>query len=41
MRSWWTEDGGAYIDHVEEEGAKKARESADATMEIVREAVGL
>jgi tryptophanyl-tRNA synthetase len=35
------EDGGAYIDHVEEEGAKKARESADATMEIVREAVGL
>ena len=35
------EDGGAYIEHAEREGARKARESAQATMEIVREAVGL
>lgn len=35
------EDDGAYIDQVEKEGAKKARESADATMVLVREAVGL
>ena len=35
------EDEGAYINHVEKEGAKKARESAEATMEVVREAVGL
>ena len=34
------EDDGAYVDHVERMGAKKARESADATMAIVREAVG-
>lgn len=35
------EDDGAYIDYVERIGAKKARESADATMAIVREAIGL
>ena len=35
------EDGSGYIDHVEKEGAKKARENADATMSVVREAVGL
>jgi len=35
------QDEGAYVDHVEKEGARKARESADATMEIVREAMGL
>jgi tryptophanyl-tRNA synthetase len=35
------EDDGAYVDHVEKTGAKKARESADATMAVVREAVGL
>jgi tryptophanyl-tRNA synthetase len=35
------EDGGAYIDHVERKGAEKARESANSTMAIVREAVGL
>lgn len=35
------QDGGAYLDHVEREGARKARESANATMAIVREAVGL
>lgn len=35
------ENEGAYIDHVEREGAKKARESAEATMVLVREAVGL
>lgn len=36
-----SEDDGAYVDHVARTGAKKARESADATMAIVREAVGL
>jgi tryptophanyl-tRNA synthetase len=35
------EDNGAYVDHVERKGAAKARESAEATMAIVREAVGL
>jgi tryptophanyl-tRNA synthetase len=35
------EDDGAYIDHVQRKGAAKARESAEATMAIVREAVGL
>lgn len=35
------EGEGAYIDHVGKEGAKKARESAEATMEVVREAMGL
>ena len=35
------EGNGAYVDHVERIGAKKARDSADATMAIVREAVGL
>lgn len=35
------EDDGAYIDHVEKQGAMKARESAEATMAVVREAVGL
>lgn len=35
------EDGGAYIDHVEKEGARKASESAEATMAVVREALGL
>jgi tryptophanyl-tRNA synthetase len=45
IRNRWQEamreDHGAYIDHVERMGAKRARESADATMAIVREAVGL
>lgn len=35
------EDSGAYVDHVERMGAKKARESAEETMALVREAVGL
>ena len=35
------EDNGAYVDHVERKGAEKARESADATMAVVRDAVGL
>lgn len=35
------EDDGAFLDHVERKGAEKARESANATMAIVREAVGL
>ena len=35
------EDAGAYVDHVANEGARKARESAEATMALVREAVGL
>lgn len=35
------EDDGAYIDYVEKQGAMKARESAEATMVVVREAVGL
>lgn len=35
------EDGGGYIDHVAEEGARKARLRADETMATVREAVGL
>lgn len=35
------EDDGKYVDHVERMGARRARESADATMAVVREAVGL
>ena len=35
------EDEGKYLDHVEKRGAVKARESAGATMALVREAVGL
>ena len=35
------EDGGLYLDYVELKGAEKARRSADATIAIVREAVGL
>ena len=35
------EGGGAYIDQVEKKGARVAMESAEATMAIVREAVGL
>lgn len=35
------EDKGGYLDQVEKEGARKARESADETMALVREAVGL
>ena len=34
------EDEGRYLDYVEANGARKARENADATMAIVREAVG-
>lgn len=34
------EDGGRYVDHVERCGAAKARESAEATMASVRQAVG-
>lgn len=45
IRTRWQEvmreGDGAYIDHVERLGAKRARESAEATMVIVREAVGL
>jgi len=36
-----TQDDGKYLDHVEKQGAIKARESADATMALVKEAVGL
>ncbi|KAF4632593.1 hypothetical protein G7Y89_g5530 [Cudoniella acicularis] len=36
-----SEDGGKYLDHVQKEGARKARESADETMALVREAVDL
>jgi tryptophanyl-tRNA synthetase len=35
-----SEDAGAYVDHIEKKGAKKARENAEATMVAVREAVG-
>jgi tryptophanyl-tRNA synthetase len=35
------EDGGKYLDHVEKQVAVKARESANATMALVREAVSL
>jgi tryptophanyl-tRNA synthetase len=35
------EDGGAYVDFVESEGSRRARESAEETMVLVREAVGL
>lgn len=34
------EDGGRYLDHVEAEGAKRARASAEATMAIVKNAIG-
>lgn len=34
-------DGGRYLDEVALQGALKARESAEKTMRIVREAVGL
>jgi len=33
--------GGKYLDEVERMGARKARESAEETMSVVREAVGL
>lgn len=35
------EDGGKYLDHVEKQGAVKARESADATMALVKESIWL
>jgi tryptophanyl-tRNA synthetase len=35
------EDDGGYLDHIERRGAEKARESAEATMAILREAIGL
>ena len=35
------EDGGLYLDHIQMKGAAKARQSADATVSIIREAVGL
>jgi tryptophanyl-tRNA synthetase len=35
------EDGGRYVDEVERRGARRARESAEGTMDIVRRAVGL
>lgn len=35
------EDGGQYLDHVEAKGAQKARASAEATMALVKEAMGL
>lgn len=34
-------DEGRYLDEVEKRGATRARESAEETMVIVREAVGL
>lgn len=34
-------DDGKYIDHVEATGAKRARENAEETMAIVRQATGL
>jgi tryptophanyl-tRNA synthetase len=34
------EDGGRYLDYVEAKGAERARASAEATMAIVRDAVG-
>lgn len=34
-------DRGGYLDHVEAQGARKARDSAEETMSIVRSAVGL
>lgn len=42
-RYFWLldEDGGKYLDRVQEEGARRARESAEATMEVVKAAVGL
>ncbi|KLU87627.1 tryptophanyl-tRNA synthetase, partial [Magnaporthiopsis poae ATCC 64411] len=36
-----TRDGGGYLDEVALQGALKARESAEKTMRVVREAVGL
>ena len=35
------EDGGSYLDHVEIKGAERARESAEATMAVVKQAVGV
>ncbi|KAI9746452.1 MAG: Tryptophan--tRNA ligase, mitochondrial [Claussenomyces sp. TS43310] len=35
------EDNGRYLDHVERKGAERARLNAEATMTLVREAVGL
>ena len=34
-------NNGAYLKEVMEKGAEKARKSAKATMELVREAIGL
>lgn len=34
-------DGGKYLDWVEAEGARKARENAEETMALVRQATGL
>jgi tryptophanyl-tRNA synthetase len=34
------EDGGRYLDYVEAKGAERARANAEATMAIVRDAVG-
>ena len=33
-------DNGKYLDHVEKKGAEQARESAEETMALVREAIG-
>jgi tryptophanyl-tRNA synthetase len=35
------EGNGGYLDEVEKRGGERARESAEATMSVVREAVGL
>jgi len=35
------EHSGRYLEEVQRKGASKARESAEATMEVVREAVGI
>ena len=34
------QDDGRYLDHVERKGAERARESAEETMVLVREAIG-
>jgi tryptophanyl-tRNA synthetase len=40
-REFLEKEGGKYLDEVEDEGARVARKSADETMEIVKQAVGL
>lgn len=40
-REFLGKDGGRYLDEVEHEGARIARQNADETMDIVKRAVGL